>query len=565
MTESNYKVIFRADVQSNQHRITWEEKCPIQLSAVQISRDTTTSATFLQVKVKNISNDPIVSIAAALTIEVPDKSDEAMPLEYLDTDIPAGTEKTLKPQRLTQANITSCNLVIRRVDFSNKTWHSITSPKPLPQRQALSLSPKARAQRAYALSLGENDEIVNGAVQDHSGWWVCACGQANISRTTCCKCGMVKERLLDTENEQDLLAEYNDRVDDIYEQACDLSKDDASKKELKKASKLFTSIKDEKDSAEKAKGCDERIQSISSAQSRKIRRGIITAMTSVVALGLIIVLGAFVIIPNVKYAIATSYANSGQYEDAIAAFEELGDFKDSREQACESQVQNALESGDYDEAYRNAQILTKFDDGEEKLEPIAKAAAESLMSQQDYERAVRWFAYAHDEESRNNAMYQYAVNHLEHGNQTTYEFLKRLSGAGYEDASSFYDQLYHWQFELGMTISKASTEQKDAWERKDMGRGLMSMYAYVKAINGPLDSSEKTTVRIEVSKLHKEEYSDKTEWWEEGESSISVSNNGKTSFECVGILPGIKDYKLTFYDKTTGEYLGDREMQFVDH
>lgn len=565
MTESNYKVIFRADVQSNQHRITWEEKCPIQLSAVQISRDTTTSATFLQVKVKNISNDPIVSIAAALTIEVPDKSDEAMPLEYLDTDIPAGTEKTLKPQRLTQANITSCNLVIRRVDFSNKTWHSTTSPKPLPQRQALSLSPKARAQRAYALSLGENDEIVNGAVQDHSGWWVCACGQANISRTTCCKCGMVKERLLDTENEQDLLAEYNDRVDDIYEQACDLSKDDASKKELKKASKLFTSIKDEKDSAEKAKGCDERIQSISSAQSRKIRRGIITAMTSVVALGLIIVLGAFVIIPNVKYAIATSYANSGQYEDAIAAFEELGDFKDSREQACESQVQNALESGDYDEAYRNAQILTKFDDGEEKLEPIAKAAAESLMSQQDYERAVRWFAYAHDEESRNNAMYQYAVNHLEHGNQTTYEFLKRLSGAGYEDASSFYDQLYHWQFELGMTISKASTEQKDTWERKDMGRGLMSMYAYVKAINGPLDSSEKTTVRIEVSKLHKEEYSDKTEWWEEGESSISVSNNGKTSFECVGILPGIKDYKLTFYDKTTGEYLGDREMQFVDH
>lgn len=488
-----------------------------------------------------------------------------MPLEYLDTDIPAGAEKALKPQRLTQANVTSCNLVIRRVDFSNKTWHSTTSAKPLPQRQALSLSPKARAQRAYALSLSENDEIVNGAVQDHSEWWVCACGQANIRRTTCCKCEMVKERLLDTENEQDLLAEYNDRIDDIYEQACDLSKDNASKKELKKASKLFTSIKDEKDSAEKAKGCDERIQSISSAQSRKIRRGIITATTSVVALGLIIVLGTFVIVPNVKYAIAANYANSGQYKDAIAAFEELGNFKDSQERACESQVQNALESGDYDEAYRNAQILTKFDDGEEKLEPIAKVAAESLMSQQDYERAVRWFVYAHDEESRNNAMYQYAINHLDHGNQTTYEFLKQLSGAGYEDASSFYNQLYYWQFELGMTISKASTEQKDTWERKDMGRGLMSMYAYIKAINGPLDSSEKTTVRIEVSKLHGEEYSDKTEWWEEGESSISVSNNGKISFECVGILPGIKDYKLTFYDNTTGEYLGDREMQFVDH
>lgn len=416
MAESNYKVIFRADAQSNQHRITWEEKCPIQLSAVQISRDTTTSATFLQVKVKNISNDPIVSIAAALTIEVPDQSDEAMPLDYLDTDIPAGAEKTLKPQRLTQANITSCNLVIRRVDFSNKTWHSTTPPKPLPQRQALRLSPKARAQRAYALSLGENDEIVNGAVQDHSEWWVCACGQANIGRTTCCKCGMVKERLLDTENEQDLLVEYNERIDDIYEQACDLSKDNASKKELKKASKLFTSIKDEKDSAEKAKGCDERIQSISSAQGRKIRRGVITATTSVVALGLIIVLGTFVIVPNVKYAIATSYANSGQCEDAIAAFEELGDFKDSPKRAiqcevdaCEIQVRNALESDNYDEACKSAQTLTGLDGGWDRLEPIAEAAAESFMQQQDYEKASTWFAFARDTESRMDARYQYVM------------------------------------------------------------------------------------------------------------------------------------------------------------
>lgn len=455
MAESNYKVIFRADGQSNQHRLTWEEKCPIQLLAVQISRDTTTSATFLQVKVKNISNAPIVSIAAALTIEVPDKSDEAVPLEYLDTDIPSGTEKTLKPQRLTQANITSCNLVIRRVDFSNKTWHSTTSPKPLPQRQALRLSPKARAQRAYALSLGENDEIVNGAVQDHSGWWVCACGQANISRTTCCKCGMVKERLLDTENEQDLLAEYNDRVDDIYEQACDLSKDGASKKELKKASKLFTSIKDEKDSAEKAKDCDERIQSISSAQSRKIRRGIITAMTSVVALGLIIVLGAFVIVPNVKYAIATSYANSGQYEDAIAAFEELGDFKDSPKRAtqcevdaCEIQVRNALGSNNHDEACKSAQTLTGLDGGWDRLEPIAEAAAESFMQQQDYEKASTWFAFARDTESRMDARYQYVMRHFDHDDLTTYNYLKELSKNNYKDSSDLYDQLYKWRFEL---------------------------------------------------------------------------------------------------------------------
>lgn len=572
MTESNYKVIFRADVQSNQHRITWEEKCPIQLSAVQISRDTTTSATFLQVKVKNISNDPIVSIAAALTIEVPDKSDEAMPLEYLDTDIPAGTEKTLKPQRLTQANITSCNLVIRRVDFSNKTWHSTTSPKPLPQRQALSLSPKARAQRAYALSLGENDEIVNGAVQDHSGWWVCACGQANISRTTCCKCGMVKERLLDTENEQDLLAEYNDRVDDIYEQACDLSKDDASKKELKKASKLFTSIKDEKDSAEKAKGCDERIQSISSAQSRKIRRGIITAMTSVVALGLIIVLGAFVIIPNVKYAIATSYANSGQYEDAIAAFEELGDFKDSPKRAiqcevdaCEIQVRNALESDNYDEACKSAQTLTGLDGGWDRLEPIAEAAAESFMQQQDYEKASTWFAFARDTESRMDARYQYVMRHFDHDDLTTYNYLKELSKNNYKDSSDLYDQLYKWRFEFGITTSKQAIDQ-NTWENSD-GNNRTGVYAFAKATSGPLGHDARIMIIVKIKEHDKESKYSREKWRDMPERSITIEGTGEVCFaeKAIGSLGGSTDYiKATFYDKDTGKYLGEKEMQCID-
>ena len=572
MAESNYKVIFRADGQSNQHRLTWEEKCPIQLLAVQISRDTTTSATFLQVKVKNISNDPIASIAATLTIEVPDKSDEAMPLEYLDTDIPVGAEKALRPQRLTQANITSCNLVIRRVDFSNKTWHSTTSPKPLPQRQALSLSPKARAQRAYALSLGENDEIVNGAVQDHSGWWVCACGQANISRTTCCKCGMIKERLLDTENEQDLLAEYNDRVDDIYEQACDLSKDDASKKELKKASKLFTSIKDEKDSAEKAKGCDERIQSISSAQSRKIRRGIITATTSVVALGLIIVLGTFVIVPNVKYAIATSYANSGQYEDAIAAFEELGDFKDSPKRAiqcevdaCEIQMRNALGSDNFDEACKSAQTLTGLDGGWDRLEPIAEAAAESFMQQQDYEKASTWFAFARDTESRMDARYQYVMRHFDHDDLTTYNYLKELSKNNYKDSSDLYDQLYKWRFEFGITTSKQAIDQ-NTWENSD-GNNRTGVYAFAKATSGPLGHDARITITVKIKEHDKESKYSRERWRDMPERSITIEGTGEVCFaeKAIGSLGGSTDYiKATFYDKDAGKYLGEKEMQCID-
>lgn len=383
---------------------------------------------------------------------------------------------------------------------------------------------------------------------------------------------MVKERLLDTENEQDLLAEYNDRVDDIYEQACDLSKDDASKKELKKASKLFTSIKDEKDSAEKAKGCDERIQSISSAQSRKIRRGIITATTSVVALGLIIVLGTFVIVPNVKYAIATSYANSGQYEDAIAAFEELGNFKDSPKRAiqcevdaCEIQVRNALESDNYDEACKSAQTLTGLDGGWDRLEPIAEAAAESFMQQQDYEKASTWFAFARDTESRMDARYQYVMRHFDHDDLTTYNYLKELSKNNYKDSSDLYDQLYKWRFEFGITTSKQAIDQ-NTWENSD-GNNKTGVYAFAKATSGPLGHDARITIIVKIKEHDKESKYSREKWRDMPERSITIEGTGEVCFaeKAIGSLGGSTDYiKATFYDKDTGKYLGEKEMQCID-
>lgn len=384
---------------------------------------------------------------------------------------------------------------------------------------------------------------------------------------------MVKERLFDTENEQDLLAEYNDRIDDIYEQACDLSKDNASKKELKKASKLFTSIKDEKDSAEKAKGCDERIQSISSAQGRKIRRSAITVTTSVVALGLIIALGVYVIAPNIKYAIAANYANSSQYEDAIAAFEELGDFKDSPKRAiqcevdaCEIQVRNALGSDNYDEACKSAQTLTGLDGGWDRLEPIAEAAAESFMQQQDYEKASTWFAFARDTESRMDARYQYVVRHFDRDDLTTYNYLKELSKDNYKDSSSLYDQLYKWQFELGITTNPKQAIDQNTWENSD-GKKRTGVYAFAKATSGPLGHDARVTITIEAKQHSRETSYSRERWYKPYEYSIAIESTGEVYFaeKAIGSLGGSDDYiKATFHNKDTGEYLGEKEMQCIN-
>ena len=54
---SDYKVIFKAVAQTEGgHALTWEPGCPALFTAVQVSRNTSTSAAFLQLKVRNVSS-----------------------------------------------------------------------------------------------------------------------------------------------------------------------------------------------------------------------------------------------------------------------------------------------------------------------------------------------------------------------------------------------------------------------------------------------------------------------------------------------------------------------------
>ena len=190
------------------------------------------------------------------------------------------------------------------------------------------------------------------------------------------------------------------------------------------------------------------------------------------------------------------------------------------------------------------------------------------MQQQDYEKASTWFAFARNTESRMGAMYQYVVRHFDHDNLTTYNYLKELSKDNYRDSSSLYDQLYKWQFEFGITTSEQAIDQ-NTWEGKNFG----NVYAFAKATNGPLSSSnnsEKATIRIEVS-AHYEETRSKPERWESSSDQFSVTNNGKApSTRHVGIIGGsavyggADYYKVTFFNNDTGEYLGEKEIQYVN-
>ena len=112
---------------------------------------------------------------------------------------------------------------------------------------------------------------------------------------------------------------------------------------------------DEERKAEEQRREQERLAAEAKAKAeaakRRNRTLLIVALIAVIAAGTVLYLK--VIKPNGVYNSALSAINAGNYDEATAIFESLGDYKDAATQALESQYQKATaltEAGKYEEA-----------------------------------------------------------------------------------------------------------------------------------------------------------------------------------------------------------------------
>lgn len=275
---AEYKIIFKADQETEgDNALTWEPGCPALVTAIQVSRNTETSATYLQVKVRNVSDAAISSIFAGLEVSLPDRSADRVPLEYLDVDIPAGAETALKPISLSHGDISSCALAISRIDQVSGKWQTSAPAQPLPEKKTLPyLSSRAIDQRARALNAEVTDDILRGAVQDHGDWWVCACGQVNVKRDTCCNCNQKKTLLLANEDETKLLADANAFDEQTYNEAVKLQEEDTASS-LKKAASKFEAVGNYKEAEKHLAECESKIES---SNNKRHKLAIITAIVA---------------------------------------------------------------------------------------------------------------------------------------------------------------------------------------------------------------------------------------------------------------------------------------------
>ncbi len=143
-----------------------------------------------------------------------------------------------------------------------------------------------------------------------------------------------------------------------------------------------------------------------------------------------------VVIPNQHYKQAVSLMEQGQYEEAITAFESLGDYEDSRDQIRKAELEikeqekadayRAAEelflSGQYEEAEKAFQDLGTYQDSESRAEECTAMRyrqAQALLSEGRYDEAVQAFTelgeYEDSQTQILEATFQKAKNMISEG------------------------------------------------------------------------------------------------------------------------------------------------------
>lgn len=289
---AEYKVVFRADPETEDaHALTWEPGCPALITAIQASRNVENADTYLQVKIKNISDEILSSIEARAEVSFADGETQTITIEDLDADIPEGKEGALKPQKLSRGDVESAALILTHVNMPSGKWESSADVIPVPKQVELDISEWAMKDRVRQLKEAHVKACAHaGKVQVHGGWWVCACGQVNVNRESCCACGSEKSQLQALEDGKELEASGEQWAQSVYDEASGLS-DVGDIKSLKKAIPLFESLGDWGNADQKLNAAKSNLATLKRTTMKKwIKRAVIAA----VAIIAVCVIGKFI-------------------------------------------------------------------------------------------------------------------------------------------------------------------------------------------------------------------------------------------------------------------------------
>lgn len=185
------------------------------------------------------------------------------------------------------------------------------------------------------------------------------------------------------------------------------------------------------------------------AKKRKKKQKKLAVVLVIVA----IIIGALALVyqnvvrPAMNYRAAEKLADAGQYEEAIAAFQELGEYKDATERILEAryaQASSLAAEGNYSEAIARFNALGDYSDAKERIQGVYYDQGVSLLRGDDLGAAKAAFracnAY-HDAEQQleavNETAYTRGLGLMEAGDYNGAYEMFIVSGYDYKDGGDY--------------------------------------------------------------------------------------------------------------------------------
>ena len=234
-------------------------------------------------------------------------------------------------------------------------WTAGEEWSPLPEQEnAADYYNDADVLEQYQKDFGKRAKYI---CRGHKDLWFCACGSVNkVGAERCSCCGSKKTALL-------------------------AASTDALKKEIDDAKAEAERKAEEKRLAEEA-------------QARKTKKILSIVLPIAAVLIAALLLTTKVFIPNSRYNKAVKMYGSGQYEEAVLAFEAMDGYKDSAEQATECAYLAAAalkDAGKYDEAIAAFEAMNGYKDSAEQVAECAYRTAIALKDAGRYAEALTAF------------------------------------------------------------------------------------------------------------------------------------------------------------------------------
>ena len=330
---------------------------PVLIAAGALLKDNNTGNILVQLKLRNLYHSYLT--ACKVSIRAFDPGNEELAgvdgHSYLDLSIACGADFGSR-EAILLPNITTrrFSVSVTQAVFEDGTvWqHSVTEwMQPMLKKQVLSdVLVDYELRKQYRIETGGESNFVPETAGD---LFLCACGTLNlISEKTCYNCHRKFDSMIAALDVESLTSKKDER----------LAKEEAERQERMR-------LEAEREKERQRKKEEEREELLRQAEERRKAKRAARKKKSIIALTVVAVIAIVigitvcytqVMIPLNKYKAAERMLSQGDYDEAVAAFDALGNYKDAAERKrTAAQQKNEAES---QRAYNQAEELLESGD-----------------------------------------------------------------------------------------------------------------------------------------------------------------------------------------------------------